>query len=239
MEKIKKVLVASGLVGASLLLAGCSATDWMGQKAGEQIMEKAIESGTGGKVNVDADKGTMTIDSKEGQMTLSGGETAKKPDNLPSDVFIYDNAKFVFSLVKSQDEFSVVYTTVTDVNNVFDEYKNKLSGDGWQKQDEMDLGTGGKVLNFKKNQRKLMVTIGPDTSEKGVKRTSVSIVSTSSKNEQSAGSSSSSGTSGGSSGKVMPKPEFVGAPGAAPDPQVPAGGEVMPKPDFPTAPVRE
>lgn len=165
-----------GILGLSLLLTGCSLTDQLGQKAGEKIIEKTIESQTGGKVKIDADSQSMTINGENGESVTMG--SAKLPENFPKDILVFDDAKFVFSMASSENEFSVVYLTGKSPADSFTAYKDDLTKQGWKKETEMDLGDSGKIASFAKEKRKLGVTLGKDPSGSNPDKTSISLTGT-------------------------------------------------------------
>src|SRR5262245_23285061 len=59
-----------------------------GKSPGERAAEAAIEASTGQKANVDADSGTITMQSKESEVKIAGGEGAKLPATFPKDVYL-------------------------------------------------------------------------------------------------------------------------------------------------------
>lgn len=172
MKKKKVLVLPIFLLLGVFSLSGCSLTEQLGQKA----LEKTIEAGTGGKVNIDADKQEMTIKGENGEsMVLSGGENTTLPDNFPKDVFVFEDAKFLLVLNKSESDFSVVYTTEKSVSEAKEKYKTELSKNGWNKENESDLGEAI-VFNFSKGERKMMVTVGLDKSVNQEGKTTVSLI---------------------------------------------------------------
>mgnify|MGYP000939973509 CR=1 FL=1 len=176
MQTIQKNLPLMGVLGLSLLLTGCSFTDQLGQKAGEKIIEKTIESQTGGKVDIDADGQSMTIKGDNGESVTMG--SAKLPDNFPKDILVLDDAKFIFSMASGENDFSVVYLTDKNPTDAFTAYNDDLAKQGWKKETEMDLGDSGKVASFAKEKRKLGVTLGKDPSGSTSDKTSISLTGT-------------------------------------------------------------
>jgi hypothetical protein len=201
-QTTKSIATAVFVISAVLLLSGC--WPFPSQKqVGEKIMEKAIESQTGGKVDVNAEKNSMTINGEEGSTTVSGEGQAKLPDNFPSDIFVYSDAKIIVaSAMKEGDSFSVTYATETSVDDAFSKYKDELTGNGWTKENEVDLGTQGKMLNFKKENRSVLVTIGIDNDGQNKGKTMVSVVVSTDKSA----SSSPAPTEGGGENPA-PQPE--------------------------------
>ncbi len=176
MNKIKIGAYGIGLLSLSLFLTGCGITDQLGQKAGEKIIEKTIESQTGGKVDIDTSGESMTVKGENGESITMG--SAKLPDNFPTDILVFDDAKFVFSMSSKENEFSVVYLTAKKAADAFTAYKDDLVKQGWTKETEMDLGDSGKIASFAKGNRKLGVTVGTDPNGDNPDKTSVSLTGT-------------------------------------------------------------
>jgi hypothetical protein len=189
-QKIKMLAGIVLVISAAVLVSGC----WpfpSSEKVGEKIMEKTIESQTGGKVNVDADKNEMTINSEQGSTTFSGGGNAKLPDNFPNDVFIFDDKQIIMSSSgTSADDFSVSYVTSVSADEVFSKYKSEMVAKGWKKDSDFDIGAQGKMLSFSKSKRRIGVTIGENKDGDYAGKTSILIVGT----VDQSGSSSDSGS---------------------------------------------
>ncbi|HRY82463.1 MAG TPA: hypothetical protein P5232_02030 [Candidatus Moranbacteria bacterium] len=162
----KKILGASGVVLLALIFSGCGAGDAARQKAGEAIMERAIESQTGGKVDINSGKNTMDITTGEGKMSVSNEGEGKLPESFPKDIFIFSDAKITLSTSNTTGtgSLSVSYSTKSATQNeAMEKYKTEMTGSGWTKETEMNFGTDqGAIVNFKKDSRSVAVTIGKD-----------------------------------------------------------------------------
>ena len=190
----QKLFLATVALGAIIVLSGC----WpfpSKEEIGQKIMEKAIESQTGGKVNIDTGKGTASIDTKDG--SFSAGVNVKIPENFPKDIFIFSDAKVVFAISGSAAEksYSISYLTSTTPEEAMIKYKEEMAKSGWQKENETDMGTQGKILNFKKGQVSVMVTMGASEDEANKDKTQIAVIT--SEDTSANNVSSGSGNAGG------------------------------------------
>lgn len=166
------------LLGAGLILSGCSLTESISQKLGENIVEKTIESQTGGKIDINSDSGQMNIQTEEGTMSVSTGGSGKLPANFPSDMFTYSDAKIIFSLegAKGTNEYTVNYQTATSVVDAISKYKQVMTGSGWTKESEINTGTDDStMLTFKKGEKSVAIAIGKSAEDESLGKTSISI----------------------------------------------------------------
>lgn len=173
----QKTVVGAILFSAVFLLSGCSLTDWASQKAGEKIVEKTIESQTGGKVDINSDNGQMSIKSNEGDFSMSGEGTATLSPDFPKDIFIASDAKILFSMANGKDKsYSVSYITGMNIDEAYNKYKSDLTGKGWTVDNatEMTLGTS-KVTNYKKGTQSMSVIVGASEDEQWQGKTSVQV----------------------------------------------------------------
>lgn len=161
----KKMLVGGVLVFMVLVFSGCGPSDRISEKAGEKLMEKMIETQTGGKVDVNTGKQTMDITTKDGTVSVSQEGEGKLPNDFPKDIFIFSDAKITVSTSGSAESksFSISYSTATGQNDAIEKYKSEMTGNGWSKESEMNFGAEqGAFLNFKKGDLSVAVTIGTD-----------------------------------------------------------------------------
>ena len=171
----QKLLLSAVALGAVIVLSGC----WpfpSSEKIGQTIMERAIESQTGGKVNIDADKGAMSVNTKDG--SFSAGENVKIPDNFPKNIFVFSDAKVIFAMSGSSAEksYSISYFTDTTPADAMSKYKEEMAKNGWQKESETDMGSHGKMLNFKKGQVSVMITVGTSEDNENKGKTQIGII---------------------------------------------------------------
>ncbi|MFA6047343.1 MAG: hypothetical protein WCV59_02120 [Parcubacteria group bacterium] len=197
----QKIAVSAMTLGAVLLLSGCGLTDWAGKKAGEKIMEKSIESQTGGSVDINSDKGQMNIKSNEGDFSMSGEGTATLSADFPKDIFIATDAKIQLSMANGKDKsYSVAYITSMSVDEIYGKYKSDLESKGWaaDTKTEMTIGTS-KITNYKKGTQNIAIIIGVSEDEKWQGKTSVQVTGS----EDSASGSSSDSVGGGMNDKSL------------------------------------
>ncbi|MFZ2188242.1 MAG: hypothetical protein WAV73_01615 [Candidatus Moraniibacteriota bacterium] len=155
---MNKQKIAIGVVAfiAMLALSGC------GPNVGEKIMEKAIESQTGGKVNVNANNGEMTIKSKEGDISASGTGSATLSADFPKDIYIAPDAQIMVSLANGQNKsYSAVYTTGMTASEIYAKYQEDLALKGWAIEPQTEINTGdAKMIQYKKGTSRLNLIVG-------------------------------------------------------------------------------
>jgi len=128
---MKKNLILLALVlGLSFTLTGCFKSP--SEKFAEKMVEKTIESQTGGKVDVDTNSGTMDFKSEDGTMQVSTGGEVSLPDGFPEELILASDAKVV--LATSADKTtSVAYESDDAAADLFADYKEKLADMGGPK----------------------------------------------------------------------------------------------------------
>ena len=57
------------------------------------MVEKVIEKGTGGKVDIESDEGSVNIKTEDGTLTASSKGDIELPKDFPSDIYIPSGAK--------------------------------------------------------------------------------------------------------------------------------------------------
>jgi hypothetical protein len=134
MKKAKWLVTAVlAAVVLAILLAAC------GKKTEEKALEKAIESETGKKADVDLSGDGVKIETEEGTMRMSAGEGAKIPQDFPKDVYIMKGAKVEMAM-ETEEGYSVALTIDQPRDKVAQDYKKKMSGEGWTQKAYMDMG---------------------------------------------------------------------------------------------------
>lgn len=173
--------IIATLVGGAFLLSGCSVTDSLSQKAGEKILEKTIESQTGNKVDINSENGQMNVQTDQGTMSINTGGSGKLPENFPSDMFTYSDAKIIFSLAgaKGTNDYTVTYQTATSFTDAANKYKQEMTGSGWTKESELNMGAEeAAMLTFKKGLKSVAVSIGKSTENDSLGKTTISLTGT-------------------------------------------------------------
>lgn len=149
-----KFLAVSFALVAALATTGCAKT----------IAEKVIENQTGGKVKIDSNgkSGSVEIKSKDGSIRI--GEN-KLPADFPKDIPIYKPSKTTSSMsntLEGKKTFVVTLTTDADIDGVTDFYKSGLAGKGWTEKSALTGGDGASkfsTLAYEKGETIVTVTV--------------------------------------------------------------------------------
>ncbi|MEB3226054.1 MAG: hypothetical protein VKJ86_09645 [Synechococcus sp.] len=149
---MKKILLPSVLL-FSLSLGGCGLVQ-------EMIFEKAIEAGTGEKVDIDTSKDTVDIKTDEGSLSVSSGENIPLPDTFPQDIYLYQDAK-VNMAMDLPEGVSVSFTTKENPAAVKEKYKAEMAKNGWSQEMTMDVN-GQSIFGFQKQERAAQIMIYAD-----------------------------------------------------------------------------
>jgi len=157
------LIVVVLLIGLSI--GGYFLSQYVFKKAGEGIVEKVIESGTGGKVNIDTKNKDVTIKTNEG--TFKAGENVSWPSDMPTDVPKFTDGKITMATKISTDPkgWSVLISNVESSN--VEDYQAKLKAAGWTNSSEASFGAD--LIQMQKDNRDL--TLVYDSSSKGVSLT--------------------------------------------------------------------
>lgn len=144
------------LTALSVMGLGCnpfaSVQEKINQRIGEKVAEKMIETGAGGKINVDLKDGSFTVEDKETGEKGSFGFNAKIPANFPTDIPRYEGGQ-VFLATVSQDgkrAHITEYFYNQDGATLKDWYSQAIADQGY----ELISGTGLKeigVASYKKD----------------------------------------------------------------------------------------
>jgi hypothetical protein len=187
MRKMRLEVIAVVSLGLMFPFAsGC------GEDAAENMVERAIESAAekkGEKVDVDVSDGTVTIRSKEGAATFKAdddrvamktdegsvriGAGTPLPKSFPKDVPVYAGSK----VVQSVDMGKMVMATL-ETSDPFGKavasYEKECPGNGWEQVGSVTGSSGDpvRVLNYRKDERSLIVSI---TRDRGKKKTVISL----------------------------------------------------------------
>ncbi len=155
-KKVSIVLVI--LLALSLIMGGCGK---VAEKATEQVIEKAIESESGEKVDLNLNEGSAEITTDEGSMKI--GSTYDWPSGMPSDVpeFKYGS---ITGVIESTTDAGTAYTvTFEEVEaDSFEKYRSDLEDNGWSIQFTQQMGSGWS-LNANKENNDVTVLMGEDS----------------------------------------------------------------------------
>jgi hypothetical protein len=137
-----------------LVLTGCG-------KAPEQTAtEKKIEDSSGVDTKVDLQKNDMTASGEAGKekRTISSGEGAEIPKDIPDDVYIYRPSR-VMTAMDTPKGTSLGLTTDDDVPTVAQTYKREMTTRNWSEQTSMKEGERW-MLGYQKEERIANIAIG-------------------------------------------------------------------------------
>lgn len=165
MKRAKTALLLAGLLAAAVAVSGCQN---IAEKAIERATEEAIEGQTGNKVDIK--DGGVTIQGEDGS-TTNIGEGAEVPAEFPKDVPVYDGT--VLGAFSNADSWTLNIETADDPKTVIEFYVAQLEKEGWAKESQADMGTGGMYSAKKDGNR--TVTVVAAKGESADDKTSVTV----------------------------------------------------------------
>lgn len=154
---IKIVLIVVGVV-IVLAIIGSIASAFLIKKGTESF----ISGVTGGKAQVDSDKGEVTIKGENGSEVTTQTSNAEIPDGYPTaDVPVYENAHLESSSdmhMENMQSYTLRYTTDDNAKQVVKFYKSELSGDGWKNSYSTNSGETS-MASFMNESKDMSVTV--------------------------------------------------------------------------------
>lgn len=134
MNYTKKILVLIiPLIVLVFVGAGCF------KRAAETSVENTINARTGGEGEIDITDDTYNYEDKETGARASVGEDARIPDDFPSDVPRYWNAKILAATVMPNQEATLLYMTDDEPSQVMQWYKDEFSSKQWEQQSDSNF----------------------------------------------------------------------------------------------------
>lgn len=94
---MRRIIRLVSMAGVVLLVAACG----LGDRAAEELVERAAEEAGGGDVDIDADEGGISVEGSEGSLEIGAG--TEIPDWFPADFPLPDDHE-VFSVVEGERE---------------------------------------------------------------------------------------------------------------------------------------
>ena len=152
---MKKILLVGVIILLAVTVSGC-------KNAAEKTAETAIESSTGGAVDVDIDNDSMKINTNGGSLEV--GEGVSLPDGFPSDVYVIDGTIISAMTLAEGESYSVSIRTSQTTAAVKEEYENEFKDEGWEITMDLAMG-GGYSMSAEKDNR--MVLFGVSTGDDG------------------------------------------------------------------------
>ncbi|WP_041443574.1 hypothetical protein [Picosynechococcus sp. PCC 7002] len=151
--KAVKKLILPAFFLCALSLGGCGMVQ-------EIIFEKAIEAGSGEKVDIDMSKESVDIKTNEGNLSVSSGDNVKLPDTFPKDIYFDKNAEIRMAM-DLPEGVSVTFVTNESVAAVKDKYTAEMAKNGWTQEMTMDVN-GQSMFGFQKQERASQIMIYAD-----------------------------------------------------------------------------
>ena len=152
------IIVVVVVVLVVLGIAGKLASDFFAKKAAEKITESALGQITGGKVNVDTNSGSVTVQNDQGTATFG----TKLPSNYPTDIPLYTGATVVSAITGNGTTGSqgstVSLTTPDSADKVQAYYDAQLASKGWTKGESATFGPAT-TFTATKGDRQLSIEI--------------------------------------------------------------------------------
>lgn len=105
------------------------------QSAEESYAEQAIESQTGGSVDVNIDDDTVTYEDTQTGGSMVYGEDIDLPDDFPKDLPVYDGTITINSTLNLPGQgVTLNFTTSDSQEDVLAWYEDTLESSGWTQQ---------------------------------------------------------------------------------------------------------
>lgn len=125
------VIIIIVVVLVVLGVGGVLVSRYIARKAGEKLAEGIISAGTGGKVNVDSSNNSVSI-SGDGE-SISIGENATWPSDMPSDVPKYSKGKITSSSKVDNENLKSWSVVIGETSQIdFTAYKASVVAAGWK-----------------------------------------------------------------------------------------------------------
>ncbi len=148
--------VSLAIIGACCTLSSCQ------KKAGDVLLEKAIEQSTGNKVDISSGGQNITIQSEGQKIQIQGSESGVWPGDMPGEVpkFAYGQIKAVTrSDMPDGKSWSVVCENVP--GNIIKSYEAQLKSSGFQTVSTIitsNEGEGGSLSGEKDKLKVVLIT---------------------------------------------------------------------------------
>lgn len=121
----------------------------------KKATETAIERAIGNKIDMDNDRGSMTIKSEEGQIkvaTSQDGQGVPLPEDFPADVFLPGHST-INSAMDMADMKMVNMTTDASSGEVSAMIQKAMQAKGWKREMAMQAAEGSATLVYSKDKR--------------------------------------------------------------------------------------
>ena len=155
----KPMILCLVLLTVLFFMAGC------GKSPEERAIEKLVQKGTGGKVNVDMSQGKVTV--KDGNTTVTSGGNVQVPSSFPKDVPVYPNTQILNSMTAG-DIVHLTLISKEGIEKIVTSYKDQMTKQGWKETASFTMGTTV-TLSYDKDTRHATVAVSKmDKGESGI-----------------------------------------------------------------------
>jgi len=140
--KKKGPIIIIAIIGAIILVLGICGVggylvyknfiaDKVKEEIGDEMIEDALESATGGEAEVDSDDESVHIESDD--MTMDIGSDEEWPDEIPGYVpeFKYGSIMGVTHSTTDEEDYWLISIEEVD-SNAFSKYKSDIENNGWE-----------------------------------------------------------------------------------------------------------
>ncbi len=141
------------VLACTVLLAGCDRSE-------QRASEAAIETASGGELDVEHDRGTMTIRRSDGATArIARGKSLALPDDFPADVYRPPQHEVV-SVADMEGAQIVIFTTDATLAATRSAASKQMLERGWKQMTIME-GATGSILGYEKDKRQVVLSFGP------------------------------------------------------------------------------
>ena len=147
-------LLLAALVAGVVALPGCQRAS---EAVAEKAFEKAVETASGEKVDIEQDGDTVIIKTDQGEMTVASaqdGGSVALPAGFPDDVFL-PAQRTVSSAMDMGGMQMLNMTTPQELTAVSADIEKSMQGQGWKREMAMQAG-GGNTLMYSKDKRQVV-----------------------------------------------------------------------------------
>ena len=167
---MKKVLLITAIITISIMVVlsvgGCK------QKIAENLVEKAMEwaaAKEGESVDINVEEGQINVKDEEGNEIQLGG--TEVPEGWPSEVPVNDNIVIQFSgkeTTYNKINYNISGTFNGKGEDLYNLYKQQLSGWNIESDSVTDMGNEGKYYNLQVSNDKYYVSLFATGNEENV-----------------------------------------------------------------------
>ena len=148
-------LLLAALVAGVVALPGCQRAS---EAVAEKAFEKAVETASGEKVDIEQDGDTVSIKTDQGEMTVASaqdGGSVALPAGFPDDVFL-PAQRTVSSAMDMGGMQAVNVATTATLAAVSADVEKTMQAQGWKREMSMQSGADSSTLIYSKEKRQVV-----------------------------------------------------------------------------------